>query len=85
MDIYFFNWTNPQDLTNHSTKPIMEELGPYRFREKPQKINITFNSNSTVSYKTMSTFFFDDEGSNGTLDDIITTINVVSVVRSQFQ
>ncbi|CAO1400864.1 unnamed protein product [Diamesa serratosioi] len=79
MDFYFFNWTNPQDLSDHSTKPIMEELGPYRFREKPQKVNITFNDNSTVSYKTMSTFFFDVEGSNGTLDDIITTINVVSV------
>ncbi|CAO1409251.1 unnamed protein product [Diamesa tonsa] len=79
MDIYFFNWTNPEDLSNNMTKPIMKELGPYRFREKPEKINITFNDNSTVSYKTMSTFFFDDEGSNGTLDDIITTINVVSV------
>lgn len=82
MDIYFFNWTNPDDITNHSTKPIMVELGPYRFREKPQKINITFNdNNSTVSYKTMSTFYFDYDGSNGTLDDVITTINVVAVVR----
>ena len=31
MDIYLFNWTNPESFTNISSKPIMQELGPYRF------------------------------------------------------
>ena len=30
MDFYLFNWTNVEDFTNHSSKPIMQELGPYR-------------------------------------------------------
>ncbi len=81
IDIYFFNWTNPEDFYNHSTKPIFKEVGPYRFQENQEKINITWNpENSTVSYKMMSTFFFDEEGSAGKLSDLITTVNIVSVV-----
>lgn len=30
MDIYLFNWTNPESFLDHSTKPILQELGPYR-------------------------------------------------------
>ncbi|XP_078036848.1 protein peste [Augochlora pura] len=30
--IYFFNWTNPEDLHEKGKKPILEELGPYVFR-----------------------------------------------------
>lgn len=61
----------------------MKEIGPYRFREFRDKKNITFNSNnSTVSYRTMSTFFFDQESSNGTLDDVITQLNIVAVGAS---
>lgn len=80
MDIYFFNWTNAEQFYDTSIKPKFEQIGPYRFREYPEKINITWNPNSTVSYKMMSTFYFDEEGSTGKMDDLITTINVVAVV-----
>lgn len=81
MDIYLFNWTNPEDFLNHSTKPIFEEIGPFRFREYPEKINITWNDhNSTVSYRQISTFYFDEEGSKASLDDMITSVNLVSTV-----
>lgn len=81
MDVYFFNWTNPEDLKNHSTKPILEELGPYRFTERPEKVDIVWhNHNSTVSYRKKSVYFFDEEGSNGSLDDVISSINVVALV-----
>lgn len=83
LDVYFFNWTNPDDFLDASTKPIMMEVGPYRFREMRDKQNITFNDhNSTVSYRTKSTFFFDEDGSNGTLDDVITQLNIVAVGAS---
>lgn len=61
----------------------MKEIGPYRFREIRDKKNITFNDhNSTVSYRTISTFYFDEDGSNGTLDDNITQLNIVAVGAS---
>jgi len=31
MDIYFFNWTNPEELMNDGFKPNLVEMGPYRF------------------------------------------------------
>lgn len=83
LDVYFFNWTNAEDLLDESKKPIMKEVGPYRFREIRDKKNITFNDhNSTVSYRTMSTFYFDEKGSNGALDDVITQLNIVAVGAS---
>lgn len=81
MDVYFFNWTNPEDITNHSTKPILEELGPYRFIEHPTKVDIEWHdANATVSYRKKSLYYFDEEGSNGSLDDVISSINIVAVV-----
>src|SRR5690349_21338015 len=61
----------------------MKEIGPYRFREIRDKKNVTFNDkNSTVSYRTFSTFYFDEDGSNGMLDDEIMQLNIVAVGAS---
>lgn len=80
LDIYFFNWTNPHELKNTSTKPTFQEIGPYRFREYPDKTNISFDDiEFTVSYRKFSTYFFDKEGSNGSLSDICTTVNMVAL------
>lgn len=80
MDIYMFNWTNPEDFENHLIKPRFQQLGPYRFTEKPDKVNIQFNpQNSTVTYRRLSMFHFDAAGSKGHLDDIITSVNVVAL------
>lgn len=83
LDVYFFNWTNSEDFLDASTKPIVNEIGPYRFREIRDKRNVTFNDqNSTVSYRPFSTFYFDEEGSRGSLDDVITQLNIVAVGAS---
>lgn len=59
---------------------MFTQLGPYRFRELPDKLNISFDSdNVTVTYRKFSTYFFDPEGSNGSLSDIFTTVNMVAV------
>lgn len=31
-EIFFFNWTNHEDVHNHSIKPHFTEMGPYVFR-----------------------------------------------------
>lgn len=80
LDIYMFNWTNPDDFKNLSTKPKFQQLGPYRFTEKPDKVDITWNPNSTITYRKLSLFFFDEDGSQGSLDDVITSVNVVALV-----
>lgn len=90
MDIYFFNWTNPTNFTKeHFEKPILKELGPYRFTENMDKVDLNWNDqNSTVSFRKKSTYFFDEAGSKGKLDDIVTTLNIIAlvcfVVRSRY-
>ncbi|XP_037037041.1 protein peste-like [Bradysia coprophila] len=84
LDIYMFNWTNHEDYKNHSTQPHFMQLGPYRFTEKPDKVDIKFNpENSTVTYRRLSMFHFDAAGSNGSLDDIVTTVNLVALSAAQ--
>ncbi|XP_044271364.1 protein peste-like isoform X1 [Tribolium madens] len=78
MDIYLFNWTNPQDLHIPGVKPKFQEIGPYRFKEVKEKINITWHdNNNTISYRHKKTYFFDAKNSVRQLDDVISTINVV--------
>lgn len=76
-----FNWTNPHELHNKSTKPHFKELGPYVFLEKHERVNITFNeANDTVAFYQVRTWHFVTEMSNGTLDDEVTSVNVMSAV-----
>jgi len=83
-DIYLYNWTNPDEINNSSVKPVLQQLGPYRFTEKPDKVDITWNpANSTVSYRKLSQFLFDQEGSKGSLDDVVTTVNVVALSAAE--
>lgn len=81
MDIYFFNWTNPQDFKNSKIKPKFEEIGPYVFLEKRHKTNIKFKDNNTlISFNNVKTWYFEADKSVGTLDDIITGPNFISNV-----
>ncbi|XP_063701397.1 protein peste-like [Culicoides brevitarsis] len=83
LDIYLWNWTNPEEFKNN-TKPRFEQLGPYRFTEKPDKVDIKFNPhNSTVTFRRLSQFFFDEEGSSGSLDDMVSTVNVVALSAAE--
>ncbi|XP_037825530.1 protein peste-like [Lucilia sericata] len=80
LDIYLYNWTNPEDFKNFSTKPILEQCGPYRFTEKPDKVDINWHpENASVTYRKKSLFYFDAAGSKGSLDDEITTLNAVAL------
>ncbi|XP_034950867.1 protein croquemort-like [Chelonus insularis] len=83
IDFYFFNWTNPKELRIPGSKPNFIQMGPYSFKEKRQKVNITFHpENSTVSYFQKKFWYFDPDRSNGTLNDIIVNLNPVAVSAS---
>nr|XP_023016491.1 protein peste-like isoform X2 [Leptinotarsa decemlineata] len=77
MDIYIFNWTNAHQVKNHSVKPEFQEIGPYRFKEVKDKVNITWHNNHTISYMHDHKYFFDAEHSVRNLSDVITTLNAV--------
>ncbi|KAL1139978.1 hypothetical protein AAG570_006955 [Ranatra chinensis] len=77
MNFYLFNWTNPQEL--NTKMPKLVEMGPYCFKETDEKTNISWNQNGTVTFKRKRTWHFAPELSNGTLDDLVTTLNPVSL------
>lgn len=50
--IHLFNYTNADRfLKGQDKKLIVEDLGPYVYIEKFEKVNVTFNDNYTISYK----------------------------------
>ncbi|KAK9876984.1 hypothetical protein WA026_016014 [Henosepilachna vigintioctopunctata] len=40
LDIYFFNWTNPEEFGIKSKKPTFVEVGPFRFDVRVEKTNM---------------------------------------------
>lgn len=80
LEFYFFNWTNPEEIRNKSVKPNLEQVGPYKFTEIKEKVDVVWNDNGTVSFRQLRWWYFNASRSNGSLDDLITTLNPVAVV-----
>lgn len=80
IDFYFFNWTNPHEVYDLTKKPRFVQLGPYRFDETKEKVNVTFNANDTVTFRHLKYWYFNPEMSNGDLSDLVNTINPVLLV-----
>ena len=83
MKVYFFNVTNAEEIlrVRNGTKPNLQEVGPYVYRQFTDLRNVTWNDNDTVTYYQNKTYFYQPHLSNGTLGDIITVINPVLLVR----
>jgi len=81
---YFFDMINPSDLFHSHEKPILEERGPYTFREVEKKVNLTWHENGTISYRRVKHWYFEPEMSIGPLSDTVTTINVPVVGSAEF-
>lgn len=76
-DVYMFNWTNPEKFPTE--KPHFQELGPYRYQEKRRHVNITWHpKNSSVGYRTERSWIYDEAASNGSLDDVVSTLNMIA-------
>lgn len=82
MDMYFFNWTNPEDIYNPDIKPNFVEVGPYRLFHVREKVNVVWNDNNTVTYEHLLSYYYDDN-SPGNISDVITTIDMVAVSLAQ--
>lgn len=88
LEIYLYNFSNYPEfkLNRKKIKPYFQECGPYIFSEKHFKTNLTWNSNNdTITFMQNRIWQFEPDMSNGTLEDKITNINVITAVsRSYF-
>ncbi|CAL8084461.1 unnamed protein product [Orchesella dallaii] len=61
-------------------KPNLVEVGPYVFSERRKKVVLNWNdNNSTVTYLQNRTWHFEPDLTVGTLDDVVTTLNVPAI------
>ncbi|XP_031776848.1 uncharacterized protein LOC100123085 [Nasonia vitripennis] len=66
---YFFNVTNPDEITN-GEKPIVQEVGPFIYDKWHEKTNQKdHEEDDTVSYTLRTTYFFNSEKSKGLTGD----------------
>ncbi|XP_031664827.1 scavenger receptor class B member 1-like isoform X1 [Oncorhynchus kisutch] len=76
MSVYFFNILNPTEFLA-GERPMVEQRGPYVYRKRLQKQNITFHPNHTVSYLEYRSYFFEPSMSVGNESDVVTIPNML--------
>uniref|UniRef100_A0A3P8VGW3 Scavenger receptor class B member 1 n=1 Tax=Cynoglossus semilaevis TaxID=244447 RepID=A0A3P8VGW3_CYNSE len=76
MSVYFYNVLNPMEILK-GEKPMVEQRGPYVYRKRIQKDNITFHENFTVSYREYRSYYFEPSMSVGTESDVVTIPNML--------
>ncbi|KAL3315053.1 scavenger receptor class B member [Cichlidogyrus casuarinus] len=76
MSFRLYNITNKEDVYN-GKKPILNELGPYTYLEKREKVSFNFSGNGEdLLYQERKSFYYDPTKSVGDpmKDKIITTL-----------
>ncbi|XP_041816228.1 scavenger receptor class B member 1 isoform X2 [Chelmon rostratus] len=81
MSVYFFHVLNPKEILN-GEKPMVEQRGPYVYRKRIQKDNITFHANNTVSYMEYRQYYFEPSMSAGNESDVVTIPNMLVLAAS---
>jgi len=83
ISFYLFNLTNPEEFEK-GAKPVVEEIGPYVYREYHEKVSIDPNySNYTISYFQRRWWIWDYEASgNCTQNDTVSLLNIVPVAAA---
>ncbi|XP_048199086.1 scavenger receptor class B member 1 isoform X1 [Perognathus longimembris pacificus] len=76
MSVYFFEVINPNEILK-GEKPLVQERGPYVYRQFRHKTNITFNDNGTVSFREHRSFQFQPDKSRGAESDYIVLPNIL--------
>uniref|UniRef100_A0A8D0GM20 Scavenger receptor class B member 2 n=1 Tax=Sphenodon punctatus TaxID=8508 RepID=A0A8D0GM20_SPHPU len=81
MQFYFFNLTNPLEVLTGAT-PMVDEIGPYTYRENRPKVDVHILDNGTrVSALNPKSYVFVREQSVGDAEvDLIRTVNIPAVV-----
>lgn len=87
--IYFLDVVNQDEVINNGAKPVLEQKGPYTYRERRQKVDIHYTDNDTISYREKKWFTFDPSLSVGTEADNFTTVNlpmltIVNLLKNEY-
>ncbi|XP_063536598.1 protein croquemort-like [Cydia strobilella] len=80
LECFMLNITNVDEiLAGHNVSIRVSQMGPYVYREHHTKENITWHDNNTISYFNKRTWHFQPDMSNGSLSDLVTSINPIIV------
>lgn len=83
LEFNLFNWTNADEAHVAGVVPRFVEMGPYVFEERHERVAIEWHpENGTVSYNQTRTWHFRGDMTNGSLDDVVTNLNVISAVST---
>ncbi|XP_028139088.1 lysosome membrane protein 2 isoform X1 [Diabrotica virgifera virgifera] len=74
--LYIYNVTNADEFLNNGSKPIVNELGPYVYRERWERKNISIHDNGTLTFNLQKIYHFDPEASKGSPDDLVVVPNI---------
>lgn len=80
LQIYFFNWTNPEELSNSDKKLNFKEIGPFEFAETKKRVNVVWNKNKTMSFDFRRTWHYNEFESAVKLNENVTTIDPMILV-----
>lgn len=80
LEVYLYNWTNPDQVKDPNVKPHFKEIGPYVWTEYRTKEDIVFHDNGTVSFWIVRTWYFSEELTKADLDEMITAVNMLPLV-----
>lgn len=85
VSIYPFNYTNIDKVLMYGDPPIVQELGPFVYKEKVERINVEFNKNGTVTYQEKRSSEFIPEMSSGNPERLFITapnLPLISAISS---
>uniref|UniRef100_A0A182PPP0 Scavenger receptor class B n=1 Tax=Anopheles epiroticus TaxID=199890 RepID=A0A182PPP0_9DIPT len=76
LELYLWNWTNADAY--RTEKPHLEQLGPYTFRERHERVNLEWHDNDTLTFQQRRIWHYEPEKSVGDYEnDRVVTINPV--------
>ncbi|XP_010072842.1 PREDICTED: scavenger receptor class B member 1, partial [Pterocles gutturalis] len=81
LSAHFFEVLNPEAVLR-GAKPVLNERGPYVYREYRYKTNITFHDNDTVSFLEYRRLYFQPDLSNGSESDYVVVPNIMMMAAS---
>lgn len=82
MNFYLYDLKNPAEFQD-GAKPVIEEIGPFVYREYIHRDNLVDNGNYTLSYIDRKSYIFEREMSQYDEDFKVTTLNLATVVVYQ--
>lgn len=78
--VYLFNWTNPTSVFYKNDTPIVQEIGPFVFKEIHNITEINWTGDKVLYKRRKEWVFLKNVSAN--IETRITNINVIFAVRS---